>query len=109
MCSKFFLFILEVLSTPVCQMLQQQYDRLSPLTLPVKIVQVLYTEKVISKEILDEMNRLEDVLGDGSLRALCTTVYEDPNKLKVFTTILLKSGQTVLLLKIYLKSIVSIL
>ena len=102
MCSKPF-FVLEVLSTPVCQMLRKQYDRLSPLTLPVKIVQMLYTEKVISKETLDEVNRLGGVLGDGPLKALCTTVYEDPNKLKIFTTILLKSEQTVPVAKDILK------
>ena len=52
-------FILEVLSAPVCQMLQKQSDRLSPLTLPVKFVQMLYIEKVISKKTLktlDEVN-----------------------------------------------------
>ena len=76
-------FILEVLSAPVCIMLQKQCDRLSPLTLPVKIVHVIYTEKVISKETLDEVNRLGGVLGDVTLRALCTTVYEDPNKLSI--------------------------
>ena len=76
-------------------MLQKHSDRISSLTLPVEIVQMLYTERVISKETLDEVNRLGGVLGDGPLKALCTTVYEDPYKLKVFSSILMKSEQTV--------------
>ena len=78
-------------------MLQKHYDSLSPLTLPIEIVQMLYTERVISKETLDEVNKLGGVLGDGPLRALCTTVYEDPNKLKMFASILFKSEQTILI------------
>ena len=76
-------------------MLQKHSDRILPLTLPVEIVQMLYTERVISKKTLDEVNRLGGVLGDGPLRALCTTVYEDPGKLKDFASILLKSEQSV--------------
>ena len=85
-------FLIEF-STPPCQMLQKHTDRLSSLTLPVEIVQMLHTERVISKETLDEVNRLGDVLGDGPLKTLCTTVYEDPNKLKKFASILLKSEE----------------
>ena len=84
-------------------MLQKHSDRISPLTLPVEIVQMLYTERVISKETLDEVNRLGGVLGDGPLRGLCTTVYDDPNKLKLFASILLKSEQTILIGKDILK------
>ena len=83
------------MSTPACQMLQKHSDRISPLTLPVEIVQMLYTERVISKETLDEVNRLGGVLGDGPLRTLYTTVSEEPSKLRVLTSILLKSEQTV--------------
>ena len=60
------LFFFRSLVAPVRQMLHRQSDRLSPLTLPVKNVQMLYREKVISKETLDEVNRLGDVLGDES-------------------------------------------
>ena len=56
---------------------------------------MLYTERVISKETLDEVNRLGGVLGDDPLYALHTTVSEDPSKLKVFASVLLKSEQTV--------------
>ena len=76
-------------------MLQKHTDKLSSLTLPVEVVQMLYTEKVISKETLDKVNRLGGVLGDGPLRALFTTVYKDPNKLKKFASILLKSEEVV--------------
>ena len=87
-------FLIEF-STPACQMLQKHTDRLSSLTLPVEIVQMLHTERVISKETLDEVNRLGSVLGEGPLKTLCATVYEDPNKLKKFTSILLKSEEVV--------------
>ena len=97
-------FLIEF-STPTCQMLQKHMytDRFLPLTLPVEIVNMLYTERVISKETLDEVNRLGGVLGDGPLRALCTTVYEEPNKLKIFASVLLKSEQTVVIAKDILK------
>ena len=95
-------FVIEF-STPACQMLQQHTDRLSPLILPVEIVQMLYEERVISKETLNEVNRLGGVLGEGPLRALCTTVYEDPNILKMFASVLLKSEGTVQIAKDILK------
>ena len=81
-------------------MLTKYSDRLS---LPEAIVKILYTESVISKETLDEVNRLGGVLGDGPLRALCTTVCENPYKLKVFASVLLKSEQTVSIAKDILK------
>ena len=96
-------FMIEELSTPASQMLQKHSDRFTSLTLHAEIVQMLYTEKVISKETLDEVNRLGGVLGDGPLRALCTTVYEDPSKLKLFASVLLKSEQTIPIAKDILK------
>ena len=76
-------------------MLKQHTDRLSLLILPVEIVQMLYEERVISKETSDEVNRLGSVLGEGPLRALCTTVSKAPNIFKVFANVLLKSEGTV--------------
>ena len=61
----------------------------------MEIVRMLYTEKVISKETLDEVNRLGGVLGDSPLRALRITVYGNPKKLATFATVLLKSEQTI--------------
>ena len=95
---------MEDFSSSACQMLQRLTDRLSPLILPAEIVQMLYTEGVISKETLDEVNSLGGVLGDDSLRTLCTTVYEDPNKLRIVADILLKSEQTVSIGQDILKS-----
>ena len=87
-------FLIEF-STPACQMLQKHTDRLSSLTLPVEIVQMLHAERVISKETLDEVNRAGGVLGEGPLKALCTTVCEEAKKLKKFASILLKSEEVV--------------
>ena len=81
-------------------MLRKYSNRLS---LPENIVKILYEEGVISKEMLDEVNRLGGVLGDGPLRALCTSVYKNPYILKVFASVLLKSEQTVSIAKDILK------
>ena len=99
----FVIFSTEYSSIPACQMLQQHTDKFSPLILPVEIVQMLYTERVISKETLDEVNRSGGVLGEGPLKALCTTVSEDHNKLNIFASVLLKSEQTVVIAKDILK------
>ena len=64
---------------------------------------MLYTEKVISKETLDEVNRLGGIVSDGPLRALYSMVSENPSQLKVFVSILLKSEQTVLIVQEILK------
>ena len=92
---QFIYFGLEEFSTPACQILQKHSDRVSLHPLSDEIVQMLYKEKVISKETLDEVNRLGGVLGDSPLRALYTTVYEDRKKLATFATVLMKSEQTV--------------
>ena len=52
-----------------------------------------FREGVISEESLDDINRSGGVLGDSQLRALCTSVYKDPFKLKVFTSVLVKSEE----------------
>ena len=91
------------LGISACQILQKYDDRLSSLILPMEVVQMLYAERVISKETLDEVNKLGGVIGEGPLRTLCTTVYEDPNKLKIFASVLLKSEQTVVIAKSILK------
>ena len=63
-------------------------DRISSLTRPVETAQMLHTERVICKETLDEVNRLGGILGDGPLRALHTTLFEDASKLKMFANVL---------------------
>ena len=71
------MFTTEESFTLAYQMLQQYTDRLSLLILP------------------DEVNRLGSVL--------CTTVSKDPNILKVFASVLLKSEGTVQVAKDILK------
>ena len=59
------------------------------------VLQLLYTEGIISKEIFDEIEKSGGSITDGSLRALHTTLSENPNQLKVFFSILLQSKDTV--------------
>ena len=96
-------FWIEKLSTQAHQTLQKFSDRLSILSLPVEIVQMLYTERVISKETLDEVNGLGGMLGDGPLKALCTTVSEDPNMLAKFAKVLMMSKETIAIAEDMLK------
>ena len=79
----------------------------------MKIVRMLYTEEVISKETLDIMEKSGGSETDILLRALSNTVSEDPNKLRIFATILLQSVETVhvgeVILKEYSKQFLLIL
>ena len=68
---------------------------LSQLILPTDVLQLLYTEGIISKEIFDDIEKSGGSITDSSLRALHTTLSENPNKLKVFFSILLQSKDTV--------------
>ena len=79
-------------SHPACQILQRHSVKLSLQTLPVE---TLYTEGVISKETFDEVESSGGSLIDGPLRTLFSTVSEDPNKLRVFGSVLLQSEDTV--------------
>ena len=69
----------------------------------MKIVQTLYTEGVISKETFDEVERSGGSLANGPLRALSSTVSEDPNQLRAFATVLLQSEETAYIAKDTLK------
>ena len=75
----------------------------------MEIVWTLHSEGVISKETLNEFERSGGSLTDGSLRALSTTVSEDPKNLKIFAAVLLQLEDTVHfakdILKEYSKSI----
>ena len=79
----------------IIQILQHHSEILLTLTLPVEIVQTLYTEGVISKETFDDVEKSRGLLTDGSLRALSNTVSDDPNQLRVFSSVLLQSEETV--------------
>ena len=61
----------------------------------MEVTQMLYTEGVISKETFDEVESSRGSLTDGPLRALSSTVYEDPIKLRDFASVLLQSEDTV--------------
>ena len=77
------------------QVIQKHFESLPRLVLPMKIIQMLFIEGLISKETFDELMRSGGVLTDGPLRALSSTVSEDQNKLRVLAIILLKSENTV--------------
>ena len=79
----------------VTSILQNHTKCLSQLILPAKIVHILCTEGVISKDTFDELERSGSVLTDDSLRALSSTVSEDSNKLRVFASVLLQSKDTI--------------
>ena len=58
---------------------------------PVKVSQLLFSEKCISETTLDEMETLEGSLDEKNttlLFAICTAVSSDHTKLKVLTTVL---------------------
>ena len=77
-------------------------EALSEIPLPIKLVQLLYTEGVISKEMLNEIESTGGYLTDNPLRALLSAVYMDNNKLRIFGTFLLRSKKTVPLANIIL-------
>ena len=66
----------------------------SQIALPIKLVQLLYIEGVISKEIFYQLQSTGGYLTDIPLRALLIAVYMDHNKLRIFGTILLRSKKT---------------
>ena len=79
----------------IAQILQQYSKVFSKLILPVEVVQTLYTEGVISKKTFNEVEHSGGSLTDGPLRALSNTVSDDPNQLRVFSTVLLQSEETI--------------
>ena len=88
-------FIYYVAHSLINKLLQKHSKSLSQLVLPNEVTQMLYTEGVISKEIFNEVERSGGSLTNGTLRDLLSTVSKDPNKLRAFATILLKSEDTV--------------
>ena len=61
----------------------------------MEVAQTLYTEGVISKDTLDEVESLDGSLAGGPFTALSNTISSDPNQLKLFASILLQSKETV--------------
>ena len=85
-----------------CCILTRSTELLSQIALPVKLVQLLYTEGVISKEMLNKVESTGGYLIDNPLRALLSAVYMDHKKLRIFGTILLRSKKTVPLANVIL-------
>ena len=61
----------------------------------MEVVQLLYTEKVISKELYNNVLQSGCLLTNDLLTALHTTVSKDPSQLRVFVSTLLHSKKTV--------------
>ena len=64
---------------------------------------MLSTEKIISVDTLNVMEKSGGLETDCLLSALFNTVSEDPNKLRVFATVLLQSVETVHVGEVILK------
>ena len=67
---------------------------------PVKVSQLLFSERCISEATLDEMETLEGVLDEKKttlLSAIHTAVSSDHKKLKLLATVLSKFKETTLL------------
>ena len=80
---------------PASQLLLRHSGKLSWLSLPKELLLLLRTEGVISKKIQSIITRSGSLLVGEALRAVCVTVAEDHNKLRVFANVLLKFEQTV--------------
>ena len=74
----------ETLHSYIMKLSQLQID-------PVKVSQLLFSEKCINEETLDELETLEGSLDDKKttlLSAICTAVSSDHTKLKALDTVL---------------------
>ena len=100
-CNLIYYYIGEVYDTAY-SILKRVSEKLSQIPLPVKIIQLLYTEGVIDKRILNELESKGGYLTDDPLSALLSAIYMDHNMLKTFGTILLRSKKTVPLANVIL-------
>ena len=82
---------------PISQLLLQHSDNLSQLILPKDLILALRTEGVISKEVQSSITKSGNLLVGEALRAVCVTVADDHNKLKVLADVLLKFKQAEIL------------
>lgn len=85
------------------QILHKNYEKLSQHVLSVDAVHMLYTERVISKGTLQEVKQLGGLMGRGPLIALQQAVKKNPKQLRIFTSVLLRSTQSVPIAKDILK------
>ena len=70
-------------------------DKLSQLFLNDDLVGLLCSEGVISKDTQEMIMKYNNILEDEPLRAVCVTVADDHQKLKVLADVLLQSTETV--------------
>ena len=80
--------------TPACQILQNHFESLTRLSLPLNVVQTLYKERVISEVTLHQLEKVGGSLTTRQLRELHYKVLKDHNQLTVFTHVLLLSEKT---------------
>lgn len=73
------------------QILQKHSEKLSQLSVSMKVSHTLYTEEVISKVTLHQIEESGGLLANDTLGALSKTITESPNKLRVFVSVLLQS------------------
>ena len=77
------------------QILYKHSESILQLALPTKVVQTLYTEEIISKQISNELENSEGVITYHQLTVLHTSMSENPNQLRKFATVLQQSEDTV--------------
>ena len=96
----YFLIVIETdaSATKATAILQRHIDTLSQsLINPVKVSQLLFSERCISEETLDEMETSEESLDYKKttlLSAIHTAISSDYKKLKVLATVLSKYEET---------------
>lgn len=88
---------------PPTQILQRHLKALSQIVLSLETVQLLYTEGVISKDMLDEVEKLGGSIANDPLSSICHTVSKNQKQLKVFASVLLHSKKTVPIATVLLK------
>ena len=90
-------------TTIATQILRTHSEKLHQHVLSVDAIHMLYTERVISKDTLCEVKRLGGRIDGVPLIALREAVSKNPKHLRVFTSILLRSTQSVPIAKDILK------
>ena len=82
---------------PASQLLLHHSIKFTWHSLPKKLIALLRTERVISKEVQSGITKSGSLLVDKALRAVCVTVADDHNKLRVLAEVLLKFKRTAIL------------
>ena len=77
------------------QILHKHSESILQLPLPTKVIQTLYTEEIISKQISNDLEDSEGYLTYHQLTVLYTSMSENPNQLRQFATVLQQSEDTV--------------